>query len=268
MLKILVGLLIVSLALGQAYTDLNEDARRMDHTGTQDAALEQQLHPGELIHGVVDLDDWSFDKVVDGSHSVLVGFYSPNCPECLYFANEIYKLGEQFSANVDIVIGKIEISQYNKDIADRYGVSSFPTWIYFPPDNPSSYTIYDEEDKSADAIEFWLYDFAHVQKDGQLDFLNEIIPTFVKDASNRERTIIEAEQLVDSQGLEPFDKEHANYYISVMRKCVEKGMNYAGEELARLERVLEDPEIKLEKQFRIKRRHSIVEQFVFEMHTE
>jgi protein disulfide-isomerase A6 len=73
----------------------------------------------------------SFDAVVlDSSKDVFVEFYAPWCGHCKRLTPIWEKLSGVFKNEKDIVIANLDADAH-KDLATKYGVSGFPTLIYF-----------------------------------------------------------------------------------------------------------------------------------------
>ena len=87
----------------------------------------------------------NFDElVINNDKDVLVEFYAPWCGHCKNL-NPIYQqVAQDFSGDDDCVVAQMDAdNEANKAVAQRYGVSSYPTLMFFPKgdkSNPQPYT--------------------------------------------------------------------------------------------------------------------------------
>merc|ERR1711974_83449 len=81
--------------------------------------------------GVVKLSPADFDDVVDGSKGVFVEFFAPWCGHCKNLAPEYERVADAFQKVNDIVIASVDADEH-KDLGGRYGVTGFPTLLWFP----------------------------------------------------------------------------------------------------------------------------------------
>ncbi|KAF5739996.1 putative protein disulfide isomerase [Tripterygium wilfordii] len=84
---------------------------------------------------IVVLTPDTFDRVVlDETKDVLVEFYAPWCGHCKQLAPTYEKVATAFKLDEDIVIANLDADKY-KDLAEKYGVSGYPTLKFFPKSN-------------------------------------------------------------------------------------------------------------------------------------
>jgi len=77
----------------------------------------------------------NFDSVVlDAKHDVLVEFYAPWCGHCKSLAPTWEKLAVAFKNENDVAVANLDADAH-KDLASKYGVTGYPTIIFFPKDN-------------------------------------------------------------------------------------------------------------------------------------
>ncbi|KAG5501822.1 hypothetical protein JKF63_04091 [Porcisia hertigi] len=92
--------------------------------------------PSASMPGVVQLNAASFDSLVGKDKAALVEFYAPWCGHCKAMATEYATLGAAYEnsqvAKDFLVIGKVDATQ-ERDIGQRFGVTGFPTILYFAP---------------------------------------------------------------------------------------------------------------------------------------
>lgn len=71
---------------------------------------------------------------MDASKDVFVEFYAPWCGHCKRLAPTWEKLATIFNGEESVVIANLNADEH-KSLGARFGVSGFPTLIYFPKDN-------------------------------------------------------------------------------------------------------------------------------------
>ncbi|KEG08580.1 putative protein disulfide isomerase [Trypanosoma grayi] len=88
--------------------------------------------PSEPLEGVADLNAATFDAQVGKDIPALVEFYAPWCGHCKNLVPEMQKLGlAAKAASGKVLVGKVDATQHG-DLAGRFGVSGYPTILFFP----------------------------------------------------------------------------------------------------------------------------------------
>ncbi|GJP41521.1 hypothetical protein CLOM_g1187 [Closterium sp. NIES-68] len=191
---------------------------------------------------VVTLSPDNFDAVVlDPSRFVLVEFYAPWCKFCQDLAPAYEQLGQAFKAEDRVVIAKLDASTH-RELKETYHVSGYPTIKWFPPSNKNG-EEYNGAWELSDLVKFVnkeagthrtttgkLSDMA-----GRIAALDEVARGFIG-ASQEERE----ERLGRAEKVHVTEEEakQAAVYVKTMRSIVEKGDEYAENEVNRLGRLL------------------------------
>jgi len=189
------------------------------------------------------LDDSNFDKIVmDPTKDVLVEFYAPWCGHCKRLAPDYEKVASAFENEKNVVVANIDADEH-KSIAEKYGVSGFPTLKWFSKNNkqPQDY------DQGRDVQTF--IDFINHQSgtfresDGTLNDqagtiknLDNLAEQYVS-SSDRSGLLKEAEKVVS--GLSESDQKNGKIYVKVMENIQSKGNDYVQSEISRVGRMLE-----------------------------
>ncbi|XP_057549927.1 protein disulfide-isomerase like 2-1 [Amaranthus tricolor] len=193
---------------------------------------------------VVILSPENFDEVVlDKSKDVLVEFYAPWCGHCKALAPIYEKVATAFKLDEDVVIASLDADKY-RDLAEKYGISGFPTLKFFPKNNKDGEEY--EGGRDLDDFVSFINEKCGTSRDskGQLTSkagivasLEELVKEFVSATNDEKKTILN--RLEEEAGkLEGSAARYGKIYTKVAKKCMEKGADYAKNEIQRLERML------------------------------
>ncbi|XP_020241100.1 probable protein disulfide-isomerase A6 [Asparagus officinalis] len=184
---------------------------------------------------VVVLTSETFDEVVlDGKKDVLVEFYAPWCGHCKSLA-PTYE---------NVVIANLDADNY-KDLAEKYGVSGYPTLKFFPKDNKAG----EDYDGGRDLAEFvtFINEKCGTSRDangrltsqaGIIAGLEALVKEFTG-AADEERKAVLARIEEEVGKLEGSSARYGKVYLKIAKSSVEKGAGYAKKEIDRLQRMLE-----------------------------
>ncbi|GAB4835753.1 hypothetical protein Ancab_000663 [Ancistrocladus abbreviatus] len=193
---------------------------------------------------VVILTPDNFDEIVlDKSKDVLVEFYAPWCGHCKALAPTYEKVATAFKLEEDVVIANVDADKY-KDLAEKYGVSGFPTLKFFPKGNKDG----EEYEGGRDLDDFvgFLNEKCGTSRDakGQLTSkagivatLEDLVKEFVS-ASNDEKKAVFAKLEEEVGKLEGSTARYGKIYLKVAKSSMDKGADYAKNEIQRLDRML------------------------------
>ncbi|XP_073008625.1 protein disulfide isomerase-like 2-2 [Typha latifolia] len=194
---------------------------------------------------VVVLTPETFDQIVlDETKDVLVEFYAPWCGHCKHLAPIYEKLASVYRLDEGVVIANLDADKY-KDLAEKYGVSGYPTLKFFPKGNKAG-EDYDGGRELDDFVKF-INDKSGTSRDskGQLTSeagivasLDALVKEFLSAANDERKQILsrmeeEVAKLTGSSG------RYGKVYLKAAKSILDKGADYAKNEIERLQRMLE-----------------------------
>ncbi|XAR52702.1 Protein disulfide-isomerase [Bertholletia excelsa] len=193
---------------------------------------------------VVVLTPDNFDAVVlDETKDVMVEFYAPWCGHCKHLAPTYEKVATAFKLEEDVVIANLDADKH-KDLAEKYGVSGYPTLKFFPKSNKAG-EDYDGERELEDFVTF-INERCGTSRDangkltdkaGIVGTLDTLVKEFVSAANDDKKTIYgKMEEEVEK--LKGSATRYGKIYLKTAKNCLEKGGEYAKNEIQRLERML------------------------------
>ncbi|KAF3961367.1 hypothetical protein ACB098_10G105300 [Castanea mollissima] len=194
---------------------------------------------------VVVLTSDNFGEVVlDETKDVLVEFYAPWCGHCKNLAPTYEKVATAFKHEEDVVIANLDADKY-KDLGEKYGVSGFPTLKFFPKGNKAG----EEYEGGRDLEDFvaFINEKSGTSRDakGQLtskagivESLDALVKEFVA-ASNEEKKAVFARIQEEAEKLTGSSARYGKIYSKAAKSYLEKGADYAKNEIERLQRILD-----------------------------
>jgi len=204
----------------------------------------------KAVSAVVVLTPDNFDSVVlDPTKDVFVEFYAPWCGHCKRLTPIWEKLSSIFKNEKDIVIANVDADAH-KDVGSKYGVSGFPTLIYFSKTDKSGEDRYNGGRELNDLL-------AHVNSKastqrlengylaptvGRDTTLDELVTRFMNNPTERESILAEAEAFV-SKSADP----HLVWYSKFMSVVIKKGNDWVATEKARVKGLLDGGNLSAEK---------------------
>ncbi|KHG11729.1 Protein disulfide isomerase-like 2-2 [Gossypium arboreum] len=177
-----------------------------------------------LPSNVVVLNADNFDEVVlDETKNVFVEFYAPWCGYCKSLAPTYENVATAFKMEEDVVIANIDADKY-KDLAEKYGVSGYPTLKFFPKGNKAG----EDYDGGQSLDEF-------------VAFINEQCGTN-RDAKGQltsKAGILSSLDALGKQFVAASIDERKTIYLKAAKSYLEKGADYPKKEIERLQRILD-----------------------------
>ncbi|RDY09384.1 hypothetical protein CR513_06247 [Mucuna pruriens] len=194
---------------------------------------------------VVVLSSDNFNEVVlDETKDVLVEFYAPWCGHCKALAPIYEKVAAAFNLDEEVVIANVDADKY-KDLAEKYGVTGYPTLKFFPKSNKAG-EDYSGGRELGDFVAF-INEKCGTYRDGKgqltskagiVASLDDLVKEFVS-ADDNEKKAVYSRLEEEVKKLKGSAARHGNIYLKLAKKGMEKGADYAKNEIQRLERMLE-----------------------------
>jgi len=175
--------------------------------------------------GIVELDEITFGRVVDGSRPTLVALLEHSWKDPDGYEN----VPTEFK---DLLVAKID-SATNQKLENPIKGDKFPTFAYYA--KGSTTPSLHEGDLTDDEI----LDFVRVQQNPSLQRLKSIAKEFVADKAQRAKLLKEAEKIVTEVSGES-DKNYAKIFTHTMTRINEKGEEYISSEIKRLDGLIEN----------------------------
>ncbi|XP_060167269.1 probable protein disulfide-isomerase A6 [Lycium barbarum] len=193
---------------------------------------------------VVVLSSDNFDEIVlDETKDVLVEFYAPWCGHCKSLAPIYEKVAAAFRQEEDVVIANLDADNH-KDLAEKYGVSGYPTLKFFPKGNKAGEDY--EGGRDLDDFVNFINEKCGTSRDSKGQFTSkagivESLDTLVKEfvsATNEEKKTVFSKIEEEAGKLKGSAARYGKIYLKAAKSSMEKGADYANNEIQRLERML------------------------------
>ncbi|QCD98421.1 probable protein disulfide-isomerase A6 isoform X2 [Vigna unguiculata] len=194
---------------------------------------------------VVVLSPDNFDEVVlDETKDVLVEFYAPWCGHCKALAPTYEKVAAAFNLDEEVVIASVDADKY-KNLAEKYGVSGYPTLKFFPKSNKAGEDY--SGGRNLDDFVAFINEKCGTYRDGKgqlsskagiIESLNGLVKEFVS-ADDNEKKAVYSRLEEEVKKLKGSAARYGSLYLKLAKKSMEKGTDYANNEILRLDRMLE-----------------------------
>eukprot|EP01089_Gocevia_fonbrunei_P020117 TRINITY_DN7378_c0_g1_i1.p1 TRINITY_DN7378_c0_g1~~TRINITY_DN7378_c0_g1_i1.p1 ORF type:complete len:237 (-),score=65.57 TRINITY_DN7378_c0_g1_i1:24-734(-) len=210
-------------------------------------------------NGVVDLDYWNFDKVVDGNRNVLIHFTEKAWGQI----NDWTEVATNYQENQDILIATFsaeaaDIAE-NKKIAERFSLTKYPSFLFFPKGSTTPSDTLEKKDAadSIDAVE--LIEFINVNLNTELKTLRTLAQSFAT-ATDKTSAINQAKKIVEKV-TDADLKKYATFFLRSMERIVEKGATFVDAEQKRLTSLITNKSTVDKKRREFKQRLSVLNTF-------
>ncbi|XP_047983335.1 protein disulfide-isomerase like 2-1-like [Salvia hispanica] len=193
---------------------------------------------------VVVLTSENFDEIVlDEKKDVLVEFYAPWCGHCKNLAPTYEKVATALNQEADVVIANLDADKY-KDLAEKYGVSGYPTLKFFPKNNKAG----EDYDAGRDVDDFvtFINEKCGTHRDakgqltskaGTIEALDAIVKEFISAPAEEKKSVFKKLE-EEADKLDGSAARYGKIYVKAAKSCLDKGSDYANKEILRLERML------------------------------
>ncbi|KAH6826470.1 thioredoxin family protein [Perilla frutescens var. hirtella] len=193
---------------------------------------------------VVVLTPDNFNEIVlDEKKDVLVEFYAPWCGHCKSLAPTYEKVATAFHLEEDVVIANVDADAY-KELAEKFDVSGFPTLKFFPKNNKAG----EDYDGGRDLEDFvtFINEKCGTSRDakgkltsqaGIVEELGNLVKEFLS-AKDDEKKVVFKRLEEEAGKLKGSTARYGKIYVKAAKSCLDKGSDYAKNEVLRLERIL------------------------------
>eukprot|EP00013_Stygamoeba_regulata_P029627 CAMPEP_0177650714 /NCGR_PEP_ID=MMETSP0447-20121125/12102_1 /TAXON_ID=0 /ORGANISM="Stygamoeba regulata, Strain BSH-02190019" /LENGTH=356 /DNA_ID=CAMNT_0019153627 /DNA_START=69 /DNA_END=1139 /DNA_ORIENTATION=- len=222
---------------------------------------------GGAISHVRVLDDSDFDSVVFAPDTyAFVEFYAPWCGHCKSLAPKWEKLAEAFRAESQVVIANVNADD-KKDLASKYGVTGFPTLIFFSPSHPEGQRY--SGARELDALVEHVNEVAGTQRTasgmlngdaGRVAQLDELVREFVAAEKDKAAEVLERFEAKVAQLTDAAQQWSAKVYARALAKY-HSAADYVQQETARLQKMIDSGSVSSQKIDEFKKRINILDSF-------
>mmetsp|Transcript_19340 Transcript_19340/g.21519 ORF Transcript_19340/g.21519 Transcript_19340/m.21519 type:complete len:222 (+) Transcript_19340:40-705(+) len=201
-----------------------------------------------LKKGVIELDEDTFGKIVDGSRNVLV-----QVAEYTWKCTDGYEdVAKEFKSNGDIIVAIISANDNKEFVKKTFDLESDtePTVFFYTKDKEP------KPQKLSTTEPQLLIEYTHFSVMPKLRELIKMVESFR--SGNREGILKKAKRFVDKHELG--DQLMAKTFLVTMRRIIDKGPEFVKKEVTRIEGLLKK-KMKPEKVIEFKRRLTALESF-------
>ncbi|KAI0823472.1 protein disulfide isomerase [Trametes gibbosa] len=190
------------------------------------------------------LDIHTFDEVaLNPEKDVIVAFTAPWCGHCKRLKPIYEEVAKDFASESKCIVANVDAdAKNNRPLAEKYGVGSFPTIMFFPKDNKEDPVDYDGP-RTEEAFVEYLNEKCGTHRSlggllddtvGRLAELDKLAAKFYDESSATRQTLLkEASTLAATLG------DGAKHYLRVMEKVVNGSEEYLEKESTRLATILQ-----------------------------
>jgi len=197
--------------------------------------------------GVLELDEVTFDKVVDGSKNVLV-----QVVQYTWKASDGYdKVATEFKDDPNLLVALVARND-NKDYVQKvFGIEKeeeMPRTYFYEKGSKAHQAV--SSDDSDSLIEYVLFAL-----NPKLKQLQDLAKLFIR--SDKKADILKkAQDFVNKEGLQ--DSTYAKYYLASMKRINENGIEFLSKERERLQGLANNKATKKDKSSEFKKRLNVL----------
>jgi len=139
------------------------------------------------IRGFIDLDDWTYDAIVNSGNEsrwVFVEVYAPWCGHCEKLVSELEVVAQAFEFRLfNILLVKIN-GEANPDLYKRFEVERYPTMFLTRPvttegEADLKIPFNDDDGRAADQIIDFIFDHTDLLKRGRVAEMDQYVKEFM-----------------------------------------------------------------------------------------
>jgi thioredoxin-like negative regulator of GroEL len=204
------------------------------------------------LKGLIELDELSFPRVVDGTKDVFVVFQEFSWKP----SDSVQAIVPDFA---DVIFAQVDGSE-SKDLVAKFKVTHFPSYIFFAKgqsvEASAANIISGEHLESHD-----LADFVHANQNPEIRELKQLASQFAAAAEDEKKTLLsEAEGLISKLSGDKA-KKYASYFVTTMKKILEKGKDFVTSEIKRLDNLSSGKSATAEKKREFAQRINVLNAF-------
>jgi len=176
--------------------------------------------------GVLELDDQTFDKIVDGTKTVFIEFVEYAWKSSADFKN----VGTEFVDNKDILIVTVELND-SPNLKKRFEIEESQSVYKLLSKGSTEAILYTGNVNTGELV-----DFVAVHAYPKLTSLKELAKDFVNSVE-QSNSVQKAEEIIKE--LSQYESGIASHIVGHMKQIVAKGKNYVKSEKTRITGLLE-----------------------------
>jgi len=213
--------------------------------------------------GILSLDEYTFDRIVDGSRATLVKFDGKWATSAQFeqTALEIGKAGSLLVAEVEVEEFEQpdgQVHSFNSNLRDRYGIlpAHYPAFLLFKKGQVNQPKAF--QGNMTVSFREWLRIEGGVYfgTEAVLKAIDEVARKFMAASDDAKSAIIEEAKAVAMKmgDMESEQRKLANTYVKVMEMASRQGNNWLEKERKRINRLSSSPAVTVPKREEFKNR--------------
>jgi len=186
--------------------------------------------------GIIALDEYTFDKIIDGSKNVLVEFMN----QAWETTPDLETVGREFATSKDTIIAKFIISA-NEDFVKRFNFKpeESPSLRFYPKGSTTPENFFEGSAKGLKGDD--IVELLRIRLNPNLKELKALAAQFVTEDAKRNELLKKAETL--TKNFSGVDADYAKQIIKNMQKILEKGISFVETEKSRLTKLTQSSSV-------------------------